>query len=206
MKKNFLGFLLLLLFVSPCVTIQNLYANNKIKQTSSVASPAPAQQEYVVEESFFTYAESTGRNLEPSTSAINLPLVAEVQVIPKKIEYTEVEAFKNVTVTEAIRMYGERFKSEGIAEYKRIALANAANANNADIVVGATFIVKTTNDNHFSITVVGYPAVYKNFHTATKADAELLKLMEPFSQKTHYDPILNTKTAPIVTTSTIVSD
>ncbi|MBR1716479.1 MAG: hypothetical protein IJ718_02530 [Paludibacteraceae bacterium] len=153
---------------------------------------------------YTTYTESTGRNLEPSTTAINLPLVAEVQVLSKKIEYTETEAFKNITVTDAVRTFGKDFKTRGIAEYKRIALAKAANANNADLIVGATFVVETTKDNHFSIKVVGYPAVYKNFHTATKNDADILKQMDPYMQKTYYDPVLNTQTAPIITnTSTI---
>ncbi len=154
---------------------------------------------------YTTYTESTGRNLEPTTTAINLPLVAEVQVIAKKIEYTETEAFKNITVTDAVRAYGKDFKTIGIAEYKRIALAKAANANNADLIVGATFIVETTKDNHFSITVIGYPAIYKNFHTATKTDADLLKLMDPYMQKTYYDPVLNIQTAPIITNTSTVN-
>ena len=165
-----------------------------------------ASTQYVPEITYTmnTYSESTGRNVEPATTAINLPLVAEVQVTPKKINYTETEAFKNIFVTDVLRAYGKDFKTVGIAEYKRIALAKAANANNADLIVGATFIVETTKDNHFSITVTGYPAVYKNFHTVTKADAELLKLVDPYMQKVYYDPVLNIQTAPIITNSSII--
>lgn len=173
--------------------------NVEVQETTSTLIPI---ESYVSQTTYYTYAESTGRNIELSTSAINLPLVAEVQVMPTRISYTETEAFKNIYVTKAIQEYGAEFKTTGIAEYKRIALANAATANNADLIVGATFIVSTTPDNHFSIKVVGYPAKYVNFHTATKADAELLREMEPFSQKTLYDPILNTKSAPIKTSTT----
>lgn len=153
-----------------------------------------------VEETHSNYFEATGRNLEVSASAINLPLVAEVQVMPKKIVYVETEAFKKKTATEVIRQYGKDLKTVGLAEYKRLALANAANANNADLIVGATFVIETTEDNHFSVKVTGYPAVYKNFHTATPKDAEILRVMEPFMQKAATDPVLNTNNAPIVTT------
>ena len=152
-------------------------------------------------ETHSNYFEATGRNLEVASSAINLPLVAEVQVITKKIMYVETEAFKKKTVTEVIRQYGKDLKT-GLAEYKRLALANAANANGADLIVGATFVIETTEDNHFSVKVTGYPAVYKNFHTATTKDAEILKVMEPYMQKTAFDPVLNTNNAPIVTTTT----
>ena len=150
----------------------------------------------------YTYVESTARNLELSTSAINLPLVAEVQVIPKRISHVEKDAFKNILVTEVLQRYGANFKTEGIAEYKRIALARAANANNADLIVGATFEVETTEDNHLSIRVVGYPAVYKNFHTAKKEDADILKMMEPYMNKEYNDPVLNVVGEPIRTVTT----
>ena len=158
----------------------------------------PAAQEF----SYYTYAEATGRNVEPSSNAVNLPLVAEVQVLPTKIIHVETDAFKNISVSEAVRRYGEKFKTIGIAEYKRIALARAANANNADLIVGATFEVETTEDNHFSIKVVGYPAIYKNFHTATKKDAEILEMMNPYIQKIYYDPVLNVQSTPIQTSTT----
>lgn len=188
MKKSFLfaNLIMVAVLLSSCATTQYV-------------------PEVTYTTTYTTYSESTGRNLEPSTTAINLPLVAEVQVIAKKIDYTETEAFKDITVTDAVRAYGKDFKTVGIAEYKRIALAKAANANNADLIVGATFIVETTKDNHFSIKVTGYPAVYKNFHTASKTDADLLKLMDPYMQKVYYDPVLNIQTAPIITNSSTIS-
>ena len=162
--------------------------------------------DYIPTVVFSTYFEATGRNLEVSASAINLPLVAEIQVMQKKIVYVETEAFKKKTVTEVIRQYGNELKTVGLAEYKRLALANAANANNADMIVGATFVIETTDDNHFSVKVTGYPAIYKNFHTATPKDAELLKVMEPYMQKTNFDPVLNTTGTPIVTKTSIVKE
>ena len=177
------------------------------------AAPKPKNQKTMqdlsssgVEETHSNYFEATGRNLEVSASAINLPLVAEIQVLTKKIVYVETEAFKKKTVTEVIRQYGKDLKANGLAEYKRLALANAANANNADLIVGATFVIETTEDNHFSVKVTGYPAVYKNFHTATPKDAEILKIMEPYMQITNYDPVLNGSGAPIVTSTTSIEE
>lgn len=198
MKNNFLFWSLLMdvLLVLPVCS----FAKPKTPQTQQDLSSGG------VEEVFSTYFEATGRNLEVSASAINLPLVAEIQVMQKKIVYVETEAFKKKTVTEVIRQYGNELKTVGLAEYKRLALANAANANNADMIVGATFVIETTDDNHFSVKVTGYPAIYKNFHTATPKDAELLKVMEPYMQKTNFDPVLNTTGTPIVTKTSIVKE
>lgn len=196
MKNIYLFLLTIVLLVLPLGT----NAKPKTPQTQQDLSSGGEEKVYS------TYFEATGRNLEVSASAINLPLVAEVQVMPKKIVYVETEAFKKKTVTEVIRQYGNDIKTVGLAEYKRLALANAANANNADMIVGATFVIETTEDNYFSVKVTGYPAVYKNFHTATPKDAELLKVMEPYMQKSNFDPILNANGAPIVTKTSIVEE
>ena len=196
MKNHYLLLLTIVLLALPT----EIFAKPKNPQTWQYLSSAG------VEEVYATYFEATGRNLEVSASAINLPLVAEIQVMPQKIVYVETEAFKKKTVTEVIRQYGEKLKTVGLAEYKRLALANAANAYNADMIVGATFVIETTDDNHFSVKVTGYPAVYKNFHTATPKDAELLKLMEPYMQKSNFDPVLNTNGAPIVTKTSILEE
>ena len=167
----------------------------------SFAKP-PQQQVDLTKEttvSVLTYFEASARNLETTANAINLPIIAEIQVMQKRIMYTETDAFKNTSVTEVVRHNGNNMKN-AMAEYKRIALAKAANANNADLIFGATFMVETTADNHFAITVTGYPAVYKNFHTATAKDVELLKMMEPYMQKSYTDPQLNSGNAPITYT------
>lgn len=186
MKKLVLYLLVVLL---SCITVQ------------SYAKP-PQQQLDLTKEttvSILTYFEASSRNLETPANAINLPIIAEIQVLQKRIVYTEKEAFKKNSVTDVVRR-NEKNMKEALAEYKRLALAKAANANNADLIFGATFMVETTDDNHFAITVTGYPAVYKNFHTATAKDVELLKMMEPYMQKSYTDPQLNSNNTPITYT------
>lgn len=152
-----------------------------------------------------SYSEASSRNLEPVITAVAVPVIVDVKVTGKRISYTETEAFKDITVTAAIQNYGDQFATEGIAAFKRIALAQAAAHYNVDIIFGATFNVVTTADNHFSITVAGYPAVYSNFRNATKADADLLETYEKYMPNVNYDPLLNTPVTTIKSNEVIVT-
>ena len=112
------------------------------------------------------YYESSVRILEPEQSMLLSPVMADLEVSKYKVTHTEREAFVNVSITPAV--------IENIAEFKKIALSRAAKAHNADVLVGTIIDVATVN-KRLEITVSGYPAYYRNFRTATKEDAELVK-------------------------------
>ena len=114
----------------------------------------------------YAYQESSVRILEPEQSMLLSPVMADLEVSKYKVTHTEREAFVNVSITPAV--------IENIAEFKKIALSRAAKAHNADVLVGTIIDVATVN-KRLEITVSGYPAFYRNFRTATKEDAELVK-------------------------------
>ena len=94
------------------------------------------------------------------------PLIADLEVSDKKISYTEKEMFANLDVTNKLLT--------DMAELKKIALSRAAQAHNADILVGATIDVMTKGER-LEITVSGYPARYVKFRNVSEQD---IKVME----------------------------
>lgn len=120
----------------------------------------------------FKYSESSARNLESAHTMLTTPLIADLDVQKTKIKHVERDAFRDIVVDYSI--------VDNISELKKIALARAAEVNNADVLVGTTIKVETINDQ-LVITVTGYPARYKNFRNATVKDAELVSNTQAFS-------------------------
>ena len=112
------------------------------------------------------YYESSVRILEPEQSMLLSPVMADLEVSNSKVTHTEKAAFAEIRITDAV--------IANMAEFKKIALSRAAKAHNADVLVGTIIDVATVN-KRLEITVSGYPAYYRNFRTATKADAELVQ-------------------------------
>lgn len=112
------------------------------------------------------YMESSARVLEPDHNMLLTPLIGDLEVSNEKVKYTEKEMFANLEVTYELL--------NNIAELKKIALSRAAQAHNADVLVGSTIDIVTKN-KRLEITVSGYPAHYVKFRNAKKEDIELLK-------------------------------
>jgi hypothetical protein len=68
---------------------------------------------------------------------------------------------------------------------KETVIANAAKTNNADVLVAPLVNITTDVNNNLVIIVTGYPAVYKNFRSATAADSIFMnaKNAEPVEKK-----------------------
>lgn len=113
------------------------------------------------------YQEATSRYMEPSQCIMTNPLVADIKVSGKRITYTEQDAFTKFDVTPDI--------VDMMPNFKKIALCHAAQANNADMIIGATIDVSTSEDGHIVIVISGYPATYANFRNATKADFDIVE-------------------------------
>lgn len=112
------------------------------------------------------YMESSARVLEAEHHMLAIPVIAELDVSDKKINYTEKDMFANLDVTHALL--------NNIVELKKIALSRAARAYDADVLLGATIDVVTKN-GRLEITVSGYPAHYVKFRKAKNEDVELIK-------------------------------
>ncbi len=114
------------------------------------------------------YREASGRNIEPAQNAVIVPMVAHLDVITdNRIEY--VETFDDVVNLDVIN---------NISMYKKIALLNATKKYNADTMVAALINVDTTESGHLVITVLGYPARYKDFRSMTPDDQWVLDIKD----------------------------
>ena len=124
-------------------------------------------------EESFSYKETTARYLQPSMSGYITPTVADLNVSSAKISHSE--TFEN-TIKDA------SLASSPELEYmKNYTLAQAVVINNADVLVGHIFDVKTQKKGEeVVVTVTGYPATYVNFRKATDDD---LKLMDGATPK-----------------------
>lgn len=126
------------------------------------------KNEFIVTE-LIDYMESSARILEPEHNMLATPLIADLEVSNKKISYTEKEMFANLEVTNRLLT--------DMAELKKIALSRAAQAHNADILVGTTIDVVTKNDR-LEITVSGYPARYVKFRNVNEQDIKVLEKLQ----------------------------
>ena len=115
------------------------------------------------------YMESTAREYPIDSDVMTIPIVADLEVLPR-IEEKISAPFENVNVTSGI--------DQLMPSYKAIALAEAANKYDADLILGALVKVETTaldKGGRIVITVSGYPARYVKFRNATQQDIELIR-------------------------------
>lgn len=133
--------------------------------------------------------QSSARLLEPESTMLLTPLIADLEVSKSRVKYVEKDAFATTKITPAL--YNQ------LDNLKALALANAAQHYDADVMVGCTINVATV-DKRLVITVHGYPAKYKNFRNATTKDTELIKAAQIFGNDTSLAPV-NTSNAVVET-------
>lgn len=64
-----------------------------------------------------------------------------------------------------------------IANIRSYAVYLSSNKHNCDVIVAATFNIKTSDDGkYYDIEVVGFPASFVNWKTATQADYEWIRM------------------------------
>ncbi len=121
---------------------------------------ASAQKNTTVE-----FHQAQARQVEPLIQTFILPKVAEMKVEPNRISFTTF-----ISNEEVVAMKGE------IYELKAYALANACKANNADVIIAATYIIDTDKSNKgYNVTVVGYPAVYEKWRDVQQGDYQWIQ-------------------------------
>jgi hypothetical protein len=125
-----------------------------------------------------SYSYSEYKTMSPAPSIYAVPVLAELEVSSERITYAE-RINKNIkTLTDA--------EVENLASReKETVIANAAKTNNADVLVAPLVNITTDVNNNLVIIVTGYPAVYKNFRSATAADSIFMnaKNAEPVEKK-----------------------
>ena len=115
-----------------------------------------------------SYSYSEYQTVSPTQSVYTVPVIADLDVAKERITYAE-RINKNITtLTDA--------EVEALASReKEVVIANAAKANNADVIVAPTINITTDANKNLVIIVNGYPATYKNFRNATEADRWIIE-------------------------------
>ena len=115
-----------------------------------------------------TYSYSEYKTVSPSQSVYTAPVMADLVVATERITYAERINKDITTLTDA--------EVEALASReKEVVVANAAKANNADVIVAPIVNITTDVNKNLVIIVNGYPATYKNFRNATEADKWIIE-------------------------------
>lgn len=115
-----------------------------------------------------TYSYSEYQTISPSQSVYTAPVMADLVVATERITYAERINKDITTLTDA--------EVEALASHEKdMVVANAAKANNADVIVAPIVNITTDVNKNLVIVVYGYPASYKNFRNATEADKWIIE-------------------------------
>lgn len=115
-----------------------------------------------------TYSYSEYKTVSPSQSVYAVPVIADLDVAQERITYAERINKDITTLTDA--------EVEALASSeKEVVIANAAKANNADVIVAPIINITTDANKNLVIIVNGYPARYKNFRNMTETDKWIIE-------------------------------
>lgn len=115
-----------------------------------------------------TYSYSEYKTVSPSQSVYTVPVIADLDVAQERITYAERINKDITTLTDA--------EVEALASReKEVVIANAAKANNADVIVAPIINITTDANKNLVIIVNGYPARYKNFRNMTETDKWIIE-------------------------------
>lgn len=113
------------------------------------------------------YRNSQSRLAEPKMGVYIKPLIADLKIDMAKGKIRDVW---NFTMEEVNSMKGE------VENVRKRALFMSTEKHGADVIVAASFdIVSQDNGDGYMVTVIGYPANYVNWRTATAEDNEWIK-------------------------------
>ena len=118
--------------------------------------------------------------------------IPEVYVQPQvKPLVCEVEVIKGANTTFSTVMTNQRVKSlDGNPENMRMyAVYLFTEQEKCDMIVAATYHIQSQDDGSYVVEVKGFPARFKNWHTATKEDYEWMRITgEPTMTGLTYKP------------------
>ncbi|MCC8087791.1 MAG: hypothetical protein LIO79_00750 [Rikenellaceae bacterium] len=126
----------------------------------------------------FEYQNTQARVLEPVSSAYVKPTVVELMVDSVRFEHTFTLERSKVEVSmrgdlEEIRSWGLYMASEEASKIRGIA---------CDIIVAAMFNLEfDKSEKDYKLKVVGYPARFANWATASQEDYEWIKMDKTYT-------------------------
>ena len=107
----------------------------------------------------FKFQATQARLLDVMSNAYVKPLTVELQIISSKLTKQEVEQ----------DMKGDLENVRSYAVYR------ASQLHDCDVIVAATFNIRTAGDG-YEVNIIGYPANFVNWKTATQADYEWIQM------------------------------
>ena len=114
--------------------------------------------------------ENNTRLMPVTSTAHTMPTVAELRVSSAKISHQVTVANKY-----SFRDIADFGDSPKMVYLQKLALTQAAQKYDADIIVAPSYSITTSDDmKSITVTVTGYPANYVNFHTATAAEMDII--------------------------------
>ncbi len=114
----------------------------------------------------FRFQDTQARLLDVTSNAYVKPLTVELKVLTD----TRVSEIIKLTKQEVeLDMKGELSNIRSYAVYR------ASQMHNCDVIVAATFNIRTAGDG-YEVNIIGYPANFVNWKTATQADYEWIKM------------------------------
>ena len=111
------------------------------------------------------YRSSQARLIEPQMGVYIKPLAADLEIDQTKGKVKDVWEF---TPDEVAAMGGDE------ADVRTRALFMSVDKHDVDVIVAASFDLESTNSGS-KVTVIGYPAKYVNWRTASPADNEWIR-------------------------------
>lgn len=118
------------------------------------------------QKSEFRFQDTQARLLDVNSNAYVKPLVVELQVISNK------------RVSEVIKLTKQEVEQDmkgDLNNMRSFAVYRASQLHNCDVIVAATFNVRTATDG-YEVNIIGYPANFVNWRTATQADYEWIRM------------------------------
>lgn len=113
------------------------------------------------------YRNSQSRLVEPKMGVYIKPLIADLKIDTEKGKIKDVWFF---TMDEVNSMKGE------VENLRKRALFMTTEKHNADVIVAASFDISSdAKGDGYTVTVIGYPANYVNWRTASAEDNEWIR-------------------------------
>lgn len=114
-----------------------------------------------------TYENAQARMPQVLVQPLVKPLVCEVEVIPSKPT-----SFKlNLTKTKV-----EKDLEGNLTNVHNYGIFKYTEETQTDMIVGATFHLFSQEDGDYILEIKGFPAKFKNWHTATNSDYEWMRI------------------------------
>lgn len=129
---------------------------------------------FTIAMSLFCYAQKTEFRFQ-DTQARLLDVTSNAYVKPLTVE---LKVLTNKRVSEIIKLTRQEVEQDMKGDLNNIrsfAVYRASQLHDCDVIVAATFNVRTAGEG-YEVNIIGYPANFVNWQTATQADYEWIKM------------------------------